>query len=90
MKKNILVVQSFLLLALLTSSFSSCMEKFTPIQRQQAKKQKQTPRQRREKKQQQQAQKQSYNEIAKQAMTEEQKENYLVKKEEGSSLAPKC
>lgn len=87
MKKNILVVQSLLLLPLITSSFTLGMEKPSAMQKKQAKVQNQrkkplpTPRQKAEQRQQQQAQKLNYKDVVVNTMSKEEKKAYLEKKE---------
>ncbi len=88
MKKNILVIQSLLLLPLITPSLSSSMEKPSVMQKQQMKRL--TPRQRKNKKQNQQHQTQgklAYNQVAQKALGGEEKKNYLQAKEQQAKQA---
>src|SRR6266436_280954 len=79
MKKNILVIQSLLLLPLITPSLSSSMEKPSVMQKQQM-----------NKKQNQQHQTQgklAYNQVAQKALGGEEKKNYLQAKEQQAKQA---
>ena len=88
MKKNILVVQSLLLLPLVTSSLSFAMDKPSAMQKKQAKVQNQrkkplpTPREKAEKRQNAQAQKLNYKDVVINTMSDKEKKNYLQRKEE--------